>query len=952
MRIAMIGTLILFTAAAQEEPPTPDAAPDTTSRLDEITVTGSHIRAVDLETQHPILVMDRVEIERTGLTSISDVVEEIVANGQTFNRNINNVGNGEQIADLRGLGFNETLVLLNGARFVTDIDGAVDLSAIPLALVERIEVLLDGASAIYGSDAIAGVINIVTRRDVDGGEFGAYYGRTSYDDGTRHAYDLSWGHKSDRWSVSGGIEYSHDDPIYAGDRTISAVPIFGLPPGATGSLVTPFSFLLPDSSDVQLRLKSGALGTSPDDFRPVDRLHDRYNFAPSNFLQTPQQRRAAFVQGRYELNPTLALSADFLFNQRRSSVQLAPSVIRVDANNVGDPNAIPIAADNVYNPFGEPIDFATRRLVEAGPRVFQYEVNTTRLHVALDGLFTAFGRDFSWSTDASTTHANERRYDGPYLDNRKLALALGPSFRDAAGVARCGTPDAVVDGCVPLDLFGPPGSITAAMLDYASAFEVNRARDASDVLDAHVSTTRLFDLPDGPLAAAAGVEHRRESGALIIDPLDAGGFANGNGGTSDSTHGEYSVSEAYLELDATLLADRPFARKLDFVLGTRYSRYTNFGATTNSQLGLRWRPADDLLVRANYAQGFRAPAIFELFQGPARSRNVNLVDPCDPFNEPTAAILARCAALGVPADVDSTLEEGNVINQGNPHAQPETSRSRGVGVVYTPAWTTGLDASVDWYNIQLRNAIGNLGAQAVIDDCYARNDDQACALISRSSSTGAIFRVISVPRNLASGFETEGYDFALRYRRDTAIGRFTARLNANYTDYIGDLDQPAAGSPLPDGSTSFGNLVGLNTSDGGLFGVAWRWRAVAQLVWEQAPWSVSVTGRYFSAINEDCTQITRLAARLQDPSLRNLCSNPDQTLRFGYEFLPYNHVGSVTFTDVEASWSAPWNATVAVGVRNALDRAPPVAYTTFANSFFPDYDVPGRFWYVRYRQVF
>lgn len=951
MRVAMIGALLWFATAAAE-PLAPDAPPEDSATLGEIVVVGSHIRGIDLETQHPVLTLERVDIERTGLTSISDVVQLVVANGQSANRNINNGSNGEQLVDLRSLGFNKTLVLLNGARFVSDINDAVDLSAIPMALVERIEVLLDGASAIYGSDAIAGVINIITRRNYDGGEFGAYFGQTSYDDGERRAYDLTWGRKGGGWSVSGGVEYNRDDPVFARDRTISGVPIFGLPAGATGSPVTPFTWLRLDSGGPLLRLVVGAPGTSPDDFRPVQKYVDRYNFAPENYLQTPQERRAVFTQAHYEFTPTLALSADVLFNQRRSDQQLASSDIHINTGFLGAANAFPITADNVYNPFGEPVDFADRRLVEAGPRLSQFSADSTRVHVALDGEFALAGRDFVWGADATATRADQRAFDGPYLDNRKLALALGPSFFDAGGTPRCGTPSAVIDGCVPLNLFGPPGSISAAMLDYTGAFETNRERDESRVLDAHVSSSRLFDLPDGALAAAAGVEYRRESGAATIDPLDAGGYANGNGGTIGSTRGAYSVSEAYLELDAPLLVDKPFARKLDLGFGTRYSRYSNFGNTTNSQVGLRWQPIDDVLVRANYAQGFRAPAIYELFAGDSQGLDPFLSDPCDAYNAPTPAILARCAALGVPANVDSSTQVGNVTNAGNPHLQPETSRSRGLGLVYTPTWTEGLDASVDWYNIRLSNAIGDAGDQAVLDDCYTHNNDAACTQITRNPGDGTIFHVVVLPQNFASGIETEGYDLALHYRRDTAIGRITARWDTNYVSYYGELGKPATGSALPDGTVAFGNIVGLNSGFGGLFGVIWRWRSQAQLVWDRAPWSVSITGRYFSHIDEDCSRVTNTAQRVGDPSLIKLCSNPDQSIVLADYTAPLNRVASVTFTDLEGSWEAPWHARFTIGVRNAFDRSPPVAYSAFTNSFFPDYDLPGRFWYVRYRQRF
>ena len=935
-----------------------DAVPETQA-LSTIEVVGSHIRGVDLETQHPVLTLERVDIERTGLTSISDIVQQIVDNGQTLNRHINNSGNGELTVNLRSLGANRTLVLLNGERFATDLNGAVDLSAIPLALVERVEVLLDSASAIYGSDAIAGVINIITRRNFEGAELRAYYAQTDRDDGARHSYDLSFGRKGENWSASAGLEYDRDDPIFAGNRAISAVPVFGLPTGLIGSGFTPYSRLVLCANGAchPYRLIDGHSATSPDDFRPFDPTADKYNYAPLNYLETPQQRRAVFAQARYEFSPALAFNADVLFNRRDSRQQLAPPTIGIDARDVGFPDAIPIAADNLYNPFGTTVVAAQRRFVEAGPRFLDERVDTRRYHLGLDGSFAFAGRDFTWRADASQTKSVESDFSGPFADDRKLVSALGPSFRDASGIARCGTPDAIIAGCVPLDLFGPPGSITPAMLDYIGAFEHYGGGSRSQQLEANVSTSRLFGLPAGDAGFALGVEHRRESGYYQADPLDAGGYANGFGYGSTSTSGSYTVDEIYGELDLPLLHELPFAHKLDLIAGTRYSRYSSFGGTTNTQLGLLWKPVDAVLVRANYEQGFRAPDVNALFAGNvAYGVGSGYDDPCDTVNrDPPSgpAVLARCHALGVPAPLDTSAANSNGLYSGNPHLKPEISQAHGVGFFYTPSWLEGLDLSLDWYDIRLRDAIYDPGDQGVIYDCYLFNNDAACAQIRRNPSDGTIAFVHDYPVNKPGGLETEGYDVMLAWKHDTPLGRIDARLNANYVDYFGEIGKPAPGTPLADGVIAAGNTVGINAATAsGFFGVIWRWRAQAVLGWSKGPWSASITGRYFSHIDEDCSVVTFAAQVLGNPSLANLCSAPGQTIDVGNGQVPKNRVPSVTFTDVEFGWDAPWRAHVALGVRNVLDRDPPVSYSAYGNSFFPDYDIPGRFFYASYRQKF
>lgn len=225
-------------------------------------------------------------------------------------------------------------------------------------------------------------------------------------------------------------------------------------------------------------------------------------------------------------------------------------------------------------------------------------------------------------------------------------------------------------------------------------------------------------------------------------------------------------------------------------------------------------------------------------------------------------------------------------------------------------------------------------------------------MITRSPVDGTILHVDDLMQNIPGGIETEGYDIALSYRRDTPLGRFGLRWNANYVDYFGEIGKPAPGATLPDGSTAHGNEVGMNSpTTTGLFGVIWRWRSLLQLTWNRKSWSASLTARYFSSIDEDCSTVAYYAST-SDPAYLNLCSGGNRTMLIAGDVVPFNHVGSVTYTDFEVGWESPWHGRVMLGIRNVLDRSPPVAYSAFANSFFPDYDVPGRFWWLSYRQQF
>ncbi|WP_257388195.1 TonB-dependent receptor plug domain-containing protein [Tahibacter caeni] len=950
-RTALVVSLLALAcapAAAQQLKVDDDAI-----KLEQVEVTGSHLRRVDMETQHPVLVIEREALLRTGLTDVGDILQTITSNGQTLNRNINNGGNGEARLNLRSLGDNRTLVLLDGQRFVSGLEGAVDLTAIPLALVERVEVLRDGASAIYGSDAIAGVVNIVTRRAYTGGEASAYFGENySYSDGQRRAFDLTYGAKGEGWSAAAGATYSKDEPIFARDRAISRLPYYGLPLEATGSLTSPYSRLILASGGGYRRLIDGRPGTSPEDFRPLNPATDGYNYTVQNYLQTPQERRALFAQGRYEFSPKLAFSANLLRNERLSSQQLAEPVVSFSPFLL-DPagNSIGIAADNVYNPFGEAVVTGSRRFSEAGPRRFEQKTTTTRLGLGLDGLFALGARDFTWSLNYSATRADSREFVSPYADNSRLALALGPSFRDASGVARCGSPGAVIAGCVPLNLFGPPGSITPEMLDYVGISAHNRKRSDSRDLQVHAAGD-VFDLPAGPVGLAVGYERRDEEGYNRPDAVIASGNANGTGVTYDATEGSYAVDEVFAELNLPLLEGQPFARQLDVSLASRYSDYSEFGGTTNSQFGLRWKPVDDLLVRGNIAEGFRAPSLFDLYSGNYDSIGP-VTDPCAAANSPSAQTLARCQAAGVPVDVIEG--ETYVTYGGNRELKPERALSRSLGLVYSPQWLEGLEVNLDWYRIQIRDAIGDRTPEAVLGDCYDRGDAAACRRIVRAPD-GSLYSVVATAQNLPGGLETEGVDFGLTYRRTTSAGNLAVVWDNAYVDYYGELHQPARNTLLPDGTLAQGNIVADNRTPGGFYTVVWRLRSNLSLQWQRDDWSASVGARYFSPGDEDCSIVTDVAEYVGQPNLNSLCSRPYREIDVDGSGTaspaPQNRVASVTYFDLEASWQAPWNAKFTLGVRNAFDRDPPVAYSTQFNSFFADFDVPGRYWYASYRQRF
>ncbi|MGD9582569.1 MAG: TonB-dependent receptor [Lysobacterales bacterium] len=931
-------------AVAQDSTDTPDA--DATE-LNRVVVVGSRIRKVDAETSAPVFTLDRADIEAQGLTSIGDVIQNLTANGTALNTTFNNGGNGETRVSLRNLGSNRTLVLVNGRRWIggTGLGGAVDLNTIPTAAVERIEVLKDGASTLYGSDAIAGVINIILRTEFQGAEADMFLGQFDEGDGDRQSYSFTVGSTSDRSSVMFGAQYVKEDAVMAGDRAISAEPLIGT--GVTfGSSTSPFGRfqvcadptvtnpqdcapadrVRPDGSAGQFTFDPGQSGTN---WRPFNIPGDFFNFAPQNFLLTPQERTSIFSSGTFDITDNIRFTATGTYNNRKSSQLLAamPIVLGTGPGAGAQARTIQIDANNFYNPFGAPVVRIQRRAVETGGRIFEQDVNTFLFTGALEGDFQLGDRYFYW--DAGWTYGRNDQNDSTDGLFNVLALrqALGPSML-IGGAPRCvteaGNAATEIDGCVPLNLLGADGSITPEMLAFSS-FQAHDQLD-SELTDyfANISGD-IIELPGGTAAFALGLEHRRESGSDRPDALISSGNTTGNARTS--TNGVTTVDEGYLELSLPVLKDLAFAKELSFSLATRVSDYDAFGSTTNSKFGFKYKPIDDLLIRGNWAEGFRAPSIAEQFSGVSDSFP-SLADPCNNvrFANLSPAEQQACVAQGVP---QGGYDQGNpqirIRVGGNPFLGPEESISRTLGFVYSPSYVKGFDMAVDWWQIHLRDGIQTIGSQRILDLCVTSlNADPVCQLFSRASD-GSIADLLDGPVN-ASTIDTEGLDLTFNYALpDTRFGSFSFTLD---NTYLIDVDDP------------FGTEVGVNTTNNN----NWRIRSNLTARWEMGDFGATWFARYFSHQTEDCQFAV-------DYGFPELCSDPEH-VGVGGVVNAENRIGATTYHDVSAFWNTPWDGKITFGVNNLFDKDPPISVQAFANSFDPQYEVPGRFYYVRYNQKF
>jgi iron complex outermembrane recepter protein len=921
---------------------------DDAEELETITVVGSRIKRTDIETSQPVFVIEREDLQKTGLVSVGDVLQKLTTSGQTLNTTYNNGGDGSTLVDLRNLGANRTLVLVNGRRWVSTLAGSVDLNTIPVAVIERVEVLKDGASAIYGSDAIAGVINITTRDTYDGAEASAYIGENEEGDGRQEAYDFTIGSSTDRASVVLNAAYVKQEPIFAGSREISAVPTFGFGGNNVNvgaSSTTPFGRFgfgptggrLPNGAAGTLTLIPGRPGTSAADFQPFNLSTSGFNFAPDNYLSTPQERTSLYAQGRYNITDNVSFNTSVLYNERRSEQFLAamPFVFGTAGSGLA---RFSIPATNVFNPFGVEVTRAQFRN-RTQFRQFQQDVDTFYFGAGFDGAFDLWDRSFSWDVNYIYTDNEEHDITLGLFDLNRLRVGLGPSFRNAQGVPTCGTAAAPIAGCVPLNIFNGPEGFTREMVDFASFTAQDNLYKKLYNYTANV-TGDLFELPAGPFSFAAGYEYRRESGYDLPDALIASGASTGN--IRQPTSGGFSLDEFYAEFNIPILKDLAFAEIFEISIAARYSDYSNFGDTTNPKFGFRWKPFADLLVRGNYAEGFRAPAITELFLGNSDTFP-NLFDPCSASQNPTGDVLARCRGgfggiVGTPAGYEQTNTQIRITFGGNPNLAPELATSKTLGLVYSPSWLEGLDVYLDWYNIEIIDAIGTRTGQFIADDCYVTGNLSSCSLITRAPN-GDILDLFAGAGNLPGGTETEGYDLTVNYRFDTEFGKFNINWDTAYVSYYGDVGQPEFNEVLPNGDISFGNLAGVSFDRGLQFH---RIKSAITTNWQYGDWGATLGFRYLSDLDEDCS----LPVFFGRPEL---CSNQNGSPQF---VDGENNIDDTWYTDLQATWDTPWNSRIAAGIRNLTDEDPPEAYNTFANTFHPEYDIPGRFWYVQYTQRF
>jgi outer membrane receptor protein involved in Fe transport len=950
----------------------------------------------------PLLEITRFTLSRFGFTSIGELLQELSVAGSALNAHLNAGGDGSTAIDLRGLGAERVLVLVDGRRWVPGLAGAVDVNSIPIPIVEKIEILKDGASAVHGSGAIAGVVNIITRKELDRLEASATLGAYDRGDGGQQLLSVSYGATAAKTSVFLNASYTRFEPVHARDREVSSEPVAsaGLLRGSSASPRGRFHIyggvVSGGSRDLTLcdavaesnpafgcnvaypGFEAWYAGDATTGEVREDAGVDAYDFASAAFLAAPQQRTSLYAKVTHDLTDGVAVNAEMLYAHRESRQELAAEPLVIGgafANPTTPQGEMVVSSTNPYNPFGfrlvsDHADWiasggfyysadaylvqAGRRLVELGDRIDEQDVETRAFRVGLEGGYEAMGRYFDWSLSYGFT--DDRRVDlaAGVVDYLRVQQALGDSIANPLSPTGFDCLDsddgsnsgAVIAGCVPLDLFGGPGSIGPEMAGWIAAPGI-RDRYGYTVRDyAFEVSGDALDLPAGPVALKAGYEHRVEDGYDRPDALLLAGTTTA--GQRSGIAGGRAIDELGVQLDAPLLVDAPWVRYLAVDAAARAARYDDLDRTaTAARVGFRWRPFEELLVRGSYSEGFRAPSLLEVYR-PGVGGLTDVIDPCngvdvgDPLEvycgDNGVTVDGSFAQNGVPIPIVRSGNPGTIA--GVPGLAPETSSTTTIGLVWKPASVEGLTLSLDRYRIAVDGVIDHAGEQAIVDGCAsswdaATQSGSFCALVGRDG-TGQVVGLQDVALNLGR-IEVAGVDLSALY--------LDFELPLLPGSFSGGADLAYVSSHRRDGI----ELAGTNQG---------RWaapelKASLALVWIRGDWGAAWRSRFISGQDEACFDGTTGATSLRRLGLCNLEADTT-TVSAAFDQAARNRIGGTAYHDLQLSYRySEADAYLTFGVRNLFDKEPPLSRAAPADSFdATTYEVPGRFVYLRVAKQF
>lgn len=875
------------------------AAGETTARTAEATavedaetivVTGSRIASPSITSVSPVQVIDSQAIQQSGITNVQELLLENPAFGSPALTRTNSAfltsGTGVATVDLRNLGTDRTLVLVNGRRVVAGLPGSatVDLNVIPTQFIERVDILTGGASSLYGSDAVAGVVNFIYKSNFEGIDANAQYNITERGDTPGYQANVTVGSNfSDRrGNIMLHFGYSKEGQLLSRERpetffddvdrfaTLTGDPadfgksiegtFSGLPPqGVFTAGGRQFTF---NQNNVLQCGFSASGGVAPGDTGRVPAACGAtagQAIGPNGFnrqffrsIAVPVQRYLFAARTKYELSDSISFIAEGTYNRTSASRQIEPfgiatagttgifpggggfniqSRVNVTAANpagtiVNNPLVPQAIFDVATDSNGDGLrDIAfSRRLLEFGTRNSKTDRDFFRFVVGFEG--SLFDDKFRWDASYNYGRTKESQEGNGQVNvaNFRNALDVVPAGVIPATVGpQCASAQARAAGCVPVNVFGF-NSITPAAVAYIQANQTFQTSIQQQVLQGNISGT-LFELPGGPLGIAAGVEYRKEKSNENNDSLTNQGLNGGN--ALPDTAGSFDVKEVYGEINIPIVKDVPFFQELTLRAAGRASDYSTIGTVYSYSGGVEWRPIEDLRFTGTYARAVRAPNIGELFTGPSQTFPSGLTDPCVGVTATTSSTLGTvCRSFaGVNANIaanngsffatQSDRQSVSGFNRGNPNLSEERATSYTIGAVLNPKSIDALrnlTLRVDYYNIEIKNAIIGVPRQFILNKCFAEGDQSFCQFIRRRAEATAVNSAGSlefIDQASVNGglLKTTGIDFVANL--GVPLNAFGTAGNLNfrtaYTHVFKAYTVPVPGDPTQD---NFNNEIG------------------------------------------------------------------------------------------------------------------------------------------------
>jgi iron complex outermembrane receptor protein len=953
------------------------AAAAASADVSEIVVTGTRIPTPNLTSVAPVTSVTSADIKAQGVSRVEDLINSLPQSFAAQGSNVSNGSNGTATVNLRGLGSARTLVLIDGRRLMAGnptsavAPVSADLNFIPTALVERVDILTGGASAVYGADAVAGVVNFIMKKNFEGVQVDAQYSFYQHNqqnpDGVREAVLDAQSRAANKsfFQVPGDFRGGEGDevsitlgvnaPDGKGNITAYATHVNINPVTAAHFDYSACSL---NSGSTFLAARCGGSGTAfptrfgsfivdpsgpGNTFRARSGATDVFNFAPTNYLARPDQRYGMGAFAHYEVNPHFQAYMDLMFMEDNSTAQIAPGGIFANSG----PRPGGKFAINCDNPFisAQQLTFSTptvpaictpaqiasganvdltvaRRNIEGGGRLTIFDHQEQRYVIGLKG---EIGGD--WSYDAFLQYgktALTQEQDSNFITSRINRSLI--ARRNAAGQIVC---QSVIDGsdpnCVPINYF-TLGGVTPAALKYLQAPTFSTGNIIEQVANFNI----VGSLPEGiksPMAndkigVSFGAEYRREHLDSRSDLAQASGDVNGNGAAKPPVDGGYDVYELYGEARIPLVQDQPWAKDITAELAYRFSDYSNAGTTNTYKAAGDWTIIDGLRLRAGYNRAVRAPNVVELFS----PQNVVLdgtVDPCALLGSGKSTadpLVVRCATVFnlTPAQVltiePDPAKQYNGQTGGNPNLRPETADTYTVGGVWSPSFVPGLNLTVDYFDIKVKDYISTVGANVIINNCISALNPEFCPLVHRDS-TGGIRSpqgfVVDTVLN-TGGLHTSGVDVSATYRTglDTFgiqnMGSVSANLVGTYLDKLETT--VLTGGPAIDCAGLYGATC---STLGGSVNPNPKWRHKLRVTWNtpfEYGWfgnlGLSAQWRFYSEVKLDATS--------SDPALKGDVPATDAKL------------AARSYLDLLATFKIKDNYSLRIGVNNVLDQDPPL----------------------------